>query len=121
MAQHNEVGDRGELEVRNYLAKKGFRILAQNYRYLKKEIDIVAVKNNRIHIVEVKTTEFWMHEDPHKMIGRAKIKNLGIAAEAFLEERDIDLEMQFDIAEVKLKPKLEIYYLEDAFQPTKHY
>ena len=57
MAEHNEVGKQGEVIAVKYLAKKGYNIITQNWRFQKAEIDIIAKYENQIVIVEVKTEE----------------------------------------------------------------
>lgn len=56
-----EVGDSGERIALSFLRKQKFKILETNWRDTHTEIDIIALKKNEIHIVEVKsrTTESW--------------------------------------------------------------
>ena len=54
MAKHNELGkDAEEMAVR-WLMKQGFEILHRNWRYSHYEIDIIARREGKLHIVEVK-------------------------------------------------------------------
>lgn len=55
MAKHNDLGALGERVARQFLTLHGFVILDHNVRIGKKEIDIIAEKDNKIHVVEVKT------------------------------------------------------------------
>ena len=55
MAQHNDRGALGERVARQFLTLHGFVILDHNVRIGKKELDIIAEKDNKVHIVEVKT------------------------------------------------------------------
>lgn len=57
MANHNqELGQTGEELAGDFLAKKGFRILHRNWNlHHGCELDIVAMKDNILHFVEVKT------------------------------------------------------------------
>ncbi len=55
MAKHNEIGEKGEVIVSNFLKRKGFLILDRNYRKKWGELDIVAEKDGIVHFVEVKT------------------------------------------------------------------
>lgn len=55
MAEHYNRGISGERLAVEYLISKGYRILAQNFRYLKAEVDIIAQKDNYLVAVEVKT------------------------------------------------------------------
>lgn len=117
MGHHNEIGQQGEQAAVDYLIAEGFRILERNYVYLKREVDIIAKKDAVVHFIEVKTSEHWMHEEPHKSVGKAKQRNIGIAAEAFIEEFDLKEEVQFDIIEVRISPSLSLNYIPEAFVP----
>ncbi len=52
----NEVGSNGEKVAEVYFKKRGHKILDKNYRKLRGEIDLITLKDNTIHFVEVKTT-----------------------------------------------------------------
>ena len=51
MAKHNETGKIGERIATNFLTKKGFNLICQNYRKKWGEIDIVMEKDKIIHFV----------------------------------------------------------------------
>lgn len=53
--RHMRLGKYGESAVCVYLGKLGFTIVTRNVRYRTGELDIVAVKANTLHIIEVKT------------------------------------------------------------------
>ena len=55
MADHIELGKEGEIIAVDYLQKKGFQILARNFRFKRAEVDIIVFKNDLLRIVEVKT------------------------------------------------------------------
>lgn len=55
MAKHNEIGEMGEKITANFLERKGFEIITRNYRKKWGEIDLVVLKDNKVHFVEVKT------------------------------------------------------------------
>jgi putative endonuclease len=50
-----KTGDLGEGIASKFLERNGFTILSRNYRKKWGEIDIVAIKNEIIHFVEVKS------------------------------------------------------------------
>jgi putative endonuclease len=50
-----QIGAWGEQAARSYLEKQGFGILFQNVYTEYGEIDLVARKDGRLHMVEVKT------------------------------------------------------------------
>lgn len=116
MAQHNDLGNLGEALATEYLIEKGYTILEKNWRYLKAEIDIIALKNNTLYIVEVKTRTTRFFGNPEEFITKSKIKLLVTAANAYIEKRDLDIEAQFDvIAIVKNNKQTHINHIEEAF------
>ena len=44
MSYHNELGRQGETRAADYLRRKGYQILMQNFYDQKAEIDIIALK-----------------------------------------------------------------------------
>jgi len=118
MAEHNLVGQKGESLALNYLRKKGYEILEVNWRYQRAEIDIIAEHNNQLIVVEVKTRTSEVFENPKEAVTIGKQKNIVKAADAFIQERDIDLECRFDIVSVLiLNNETSIEHIEDAFYP----
>ncbi len=118
MASHNQLGNKGEQIARNYLTKKGYIIKEQNWRYKHKEIDIIALKDEQLIIVEIKTrsSDDWQH--PSESITNAKIKFLVDATEAYIMEHDLDMETRFDVVSViKNKNEWQIEHEEEAFYP----
>lgn len=55
MAEHNELGKKGEDLAVAYLLENGYEILDRNWTFQKAEIDIIAKKENILAIIEVKT------------------------------------------------------------------
>jgi putative endonuclease len=120
MAQHNEVGQKGEQAARNYLVKKGYHIVAFNWHFGKKEIDIVANHNQTMIFIEVKTRSTLTFELPKEAVTPKKMRNLIEAADAFLIQRHIDLPSRFDIVTVLMNPTPTILeHIEGAFLPNE--
>ena len=66
MAQHNELGKKGEQLAVDYLLKNGYNIMERNYRFDKAEVDLIAQKDTVLAIIEVKTrstTDFGNPQD----------------------------------------------------------
>ena len=55
MARHNDLGAWGESIAREYLITRGYTIIEHDKRMGHYEIDIIALKGNRIIFIEVKT------------------------------------------------------------------
>ena len=117
MAHHNELGKIGEKLAAEYLKKKGYEVLAQNFYYDKAEIDIIAKKDSNILVVvEVKTRNSDFFGDPQEFVTPFKIKLLVKAANEYIISNDLDMEVRFDIiAVIKNKSIEKIEHFEDAF------
>ena len=119
MAQHNEIGKKGEEIAREYLNERGFRIRNLNWRFRKNEIDIVVEKDEYLIVVEVKTQTNEYFENPKDRVDYKKQKFIIKATEAYINEFNIDKEIRFDIIAVTLLPsKIKIEHIEDAFQSS---
>lgn len=100
MGKHNDLGKLGEALAADFLRQKGYKICRQNYRYLKAEIDIIAQKDEELIIVEVKSRTGYFVEDLLDTITPKKIKLLTVAADYYVQEKKLDLEVRFDIITV---------------------
>ena len=116
MAKHNETGRLGEQMAINYLLKQGYVILHQNWRKGHLEIDILATKNQKLHIVEVKTATKERYGYPDDHVTPSKIKHLIKAAEAYLFEHPEWEWIQFDIVAITLQPQPVILLIEDVYE-----
>ena len=116
MAQHNELGKKGEELAIDFLMKSGYKIKAKNWRYLKAEVDIIAQKENTIIAVEVKTRSSDYFGDPQDFITKKKIELLVMAMSEYVISKDLDVEVRFDIiAIIQNQQGTKIEHLEDAF------
>lgn len=119
MSESFDFGQIGEEMATNYLIKKGYTILERNWRFQKKEIDIIAKQKDTIAIVEVKTRSNEHFELPQEAVTKNKQKNVIKAADIYIQEKEIDLEARFDIITVlKVKNGFEIDHIKDAFAPN---
>lgn len=116
MAEHNELGKKGEQLAIDYLQKRGYIIRDKNWYYQKAEVDIIAQKGNTLAIVEVKTRSGTDFGNPQDFVNPKKIKLLVGAVDAYVNENNLDIEVRFDIiAIVKNGTGFDIEHLEDAF------
>jgi putative endonuclease len=120
MAEHNELGKKGEDLATHFLKKKGYKILIRNYRFKKLEIDIIAQNKGELIIVEVKTRASRYLAGPEDTVSKSKQRSIITAANQYIEENEIDLETRFDIVSVILNQnETSIDHLIDAFYPTR--
>lgn len=116
MAQHNELGKKGEEIAADFLQKAGYEILERNWVFQKAELDIVAKKENILAIVEVKTRTSADFGLPQDFVKGKKIQNLAKAVDQYMTENDLELEVRFDIIGIVLNnQETTIEHLEDAF------
>ncbi|WP_456313881.1 YraN family protein [Pseudomonas shirazensis] len=120
MAEHNELGKKGEELAVEYLRENGYKILDRNWTFQKAEIDIIAQKDHFLAVIEVKTrssTDFGLPQD---FVNQKKIQLLVKAVNAYINYREKDfeenLEIRFDIIAVqKTGETFAIEHLTDAF------
>ncbi|MBW2961934.1 YraN family protein [Mesonia aestuariivivens] len=116
MAQHNELGKKGEQLAVDFLHQKGYAILERNYRFQRAEVDIIAQKENLICAIEVKTRSTPEFGNPQDFVKPKQIQQLVKAMDFYVTDNDLDVELRFDImAIIKNKLGTRIEHLEDAF------
>ncbi|HXH20063.1 MAG TPA: YraN family protein [Chitinophagales bacterium] len=119
MTEHINLGKQGEKAAYAFLRKKGYEMLATNYRFEKTEIDIICRKHNTIVFVEVKTRTSEMHGNPEEAVDARKQEKIVRAAERFIQSNDMLGDVRFDVISVIIdgKKKEKITHITDAFFP----
>lgn len=117
MALHNELGAQGEKMAIEWLRGKGYEILHVNWKYSHYEIDIIARRNNILHIIEVKSRKYFPGAFPEQSVTRKKFRHLQRAADQFLFLNPGYKWIQYDILAITIhKNKAEEYFLiEDIY------
>jgi len=82
--QNYKKGKLGEQIARDYLIKKGYRIIRQNFQTRFGELDIVAGKDNLLIFIEVKLKVEADFGRPEEMITQKKLRQVKNTAEIFL-------------------------------------
>lgn len=99
MAQHNDKGNWGEnLAVESFVAK-GYAILERNWHCGNYEVDVIATRGSRIVFAEVKTRSDD-GEDPLLAVNSRKMRRTVTAANAYIKNYNIDLDVQYDIVTI---------------------
>ncbi len=118
MAQHNLLGNKGEMLASRYLLDKGYAVRHHNWRSGHKEIDIIAQQRDILVFVEVKSRTSEEFGNAYDAVDNKKIKLLISAAQAYLQKSHIDLKFRFDIITViGNNEPYRIEHIEDAFYP----
>jgi putative endonuclease len=118
VAEHNEIGKRGEKLAAQFLRDEGYKIIVCNWRYRHKEVDIIARENDYLVIVEVKLRSTDYFGDPSEAVTRKKQRFLIEAAEAYLETIEEAPEVRFDIISIIADSHgYQFDHITDAFNP----
>lgn len=124
MDPRRATGKRGEDEACGLLVSLGHSILERNWRHGHKEVDIISLAGNELHIVEVKSKTAPVVADPVLSVGKAKQDYLAKAAAAYLHSKQRiqlphNLEVVFDVVSVVFTGgQAQVEYYPQAFIPT---
>ena len=119
MAEHNDTGRQGEKMAARYLEGRGYEILCRNWHNRgRKELDIVATKDNTLVFVEVKTRRAGSLSNPMAAVDGRKQHRLVLAADSFIRTYRIDMNARFDVIAI-LGDQIE--HIENAFVPSAIY
>ena len=114
------VGNAGEAEAARYLRKRGYTLLASQWRCRFGELDLVArSKRGTVCFVEVKLRSVGSIGLPRESVDARKRERLRKAAACYLSTHDLDAPARFDVAEVYTDEghrTVRLEYLKDAFQ-----
>ena len=116
MFDPHDLGKIGEDLAVEHLIKEGYQILERNWRSGHKEIDIIALKDDVLAVVEVKTRKTSDYGEPDIAVGAYKQQMLIWAADAYVRYKNLDVDVRFDIISIILSgTDQKIEHIEDAF------
>lgn len=116
MAEHNNLGKKGEDAAVKHLLQNNYQIINCNWRYRNYEVDIIARQDDTIIFIEVKTRSGSLWGYPEEAISKSRIKRLVDAADYYIQANDITSDIRFDvIAIIADNNTLEIEHFENAF------
>lgn len=118
-----KLGQVGESEAAEWLRGKGFHIIARNWHCRTGELDIVAMRDNVISFIEVKSRRGMRFGRPAEAVTPYKAAHIRRSAALFLMKEkgrlpiNPETHFRFDVIELIYGKKgAEIHYIEDAFQ-----
>jgi putative endonuclease len=112
-------GRRGEDLAHRYLRKRGFTIIARNYRLAAgdAEADIIARERDEVVVIEVKSRESVEFGPPDRAIGEEKREHLLRVARAYAKKTETPVErIRFDFVTVILSRPPVIEHHRDALR-----
>ena len=116
MANHNDLGKKGEEIAVDFLKQNGYEILETNWTFQKAEVDIIALKGSVLAVVEVKTRSSLDFGLPQDFVKPKKIKLLVKAINEYVISRDLDVTVRFDIIAIHATAnEFSIEHIEEAF------
>ena len=90
-------GDIGEEKAVKFLCDNGFTILDRNYYSRFGEIDIIALKDNILHFIEVKSGKY----EPIYQVTPQKLSKIQKTSLFYLNQKKLDFDFCYDVIEVK--------------------
>ena len=115
---HIELGQYGEELAVNHLRSEGYEIIERNFRFKKLEIDIIAKKDDKLIVCEVKTRTTAIIGEPFLAVTRNKQKQIITVTNYFIKLKDLFIDVQFDVISIvhnSMRTKLE--HIPNAFSP----
>ena len=121
MGRNNVVGAWGEAVAAQYLRKKHYALVAQNYRSRFGEIDLIVQNRKYLVFVEVKLRKTAKFAMALEYVDRNKQEKIRTTASVYLSMNPTRLQPRFDVIEIYAPKGIdtvqpEVYHLEDAFQ-----
>ena len=115
-----DIAKLGESLAVEHLRTRGCKILAQNYRAGRGEIDLIVQDGQFIVFVEVKTRRSLKFGLPQAAVTRQKQKQISKIALAYLQSENLwDTPCRFDVIGIHLSPQSELLrleHIESAFE-----
>ena len=114
---NRRIGYLGEKFVGNYLQKSGYEIVEYNYTIKGGELDIIAIKDDIIAFVEVKTRDVNSLDNGFEAVTSKKKQHIAKTAQHYYLKTECELQPRFDIVVLTVKSTaiLNINYVENAF------
>jgi putative endonuclease len=118
---HQQTGRRGEEDAYFYLRRRGYIIIARNFRSPnhRGELDLVGWERDILCFIEVKTRTTRGMAPPEAAVDRDKQKDLSLVARDFLRQMPEKCESRFDVlavyydrvggSQVKRPPAFELF------------
>lgn len=121
LPEHQRTGRRGEEDAYFYLRKRGYVVVAQNYRSPRRrgEIDLIGWDHAVLCFIEVKTRTTRDVKPPEAAVDREKQRALIAVAREYLRHAPPSCQWRFDVVSVYYEepsspPQFELF--QNAFQ-----
>lgn len=115
-SKSQKIGETGEGLAVKYLVQKGFQILERNFTRPYGEIDIVALKDKVVHMIEVKSVSCDLEGDrsvlvrPEENMHPKKIERFVRVSEVYADMKKLEGDFKLDLA---------LVYIDDIHRKAK--
>ena len=100
MSQTTLKGNKAERIASQYLSKKGFQTLGQNYHCKYGEIDLIVRKDEVLVFVEVKYRKSAKFGYPYEAVTRNKLKKIKLTIDHYLSNHSHQPEYRIDVISI---------------------
>lgn len=115
------LGAWGEARAADALVAEGWSVLARNYRFGRKEVDLIVRRGSMIAFVEVKTRTGSRFGGPEAAVTHSKRREIESVAGRFLADlADFVPEVRFDVVAIVVSPTgrvVRVTHIPDAWRP----
>jgi len=103
MPERQKIGKFGETLAKNYLLKKGYRIIDTNVKISFQEIDIICFLKGEYIFVEVKTRTTDSYGQAEEAVDKRKLNNLKKAILIYFQNKNLYIEnVRIDIIAIEI-------------------
>jgi putative endonuclease len=99
----NSLGKEGEMLAKQFLKKKGYSILQENYRTPFGEIDIIAKEKDVLVFVEVKTRTDLAFGSPFEAVNQRKKEKIRKVASSFMKSLKKECPARFGVLGINVE------------------
>jgi len=124
MGNNKTLGSLGEQMACDYLNASGYKVLERNFSCKTGEVDIIALQEEAVVFIEVKTRSSDKYGMPSEAVSPAKQRKIIKTALYYLQSRKLlDYMCRFDVIEIKIdeENKNQVNLIKDAFQYSGRY
>ena len=115
MDKRKTIGKMGEDLAVDFLRRNHFNVLHRNWRYGKREIDIIARKESNLHFIEIKTRKSNKNGYPEQNVSRTKIRHMMTVAAHYQQIYPQYKWIRVDVVSITLEPEVTFFYIEDVY------
>ena len=114
---NKEIGNNGENKAADYLENQGYSIIERNWRTNRGELDIIAVKNDILVFVEVKTLPNGTMDMIQRELNYQKRQRIIKTSKRFLlnHRQYSNSYIRFDVIVIDMPGLEPVYHIENAF------